>query len=225
MAKRTTIDMKFAGFWFELGALEEHLRLVEDQIERAKESESLTFKENEKKHCLSPDDADWHLMRDEYQQNVEFVFPFVLRGSVLISLYSMSELAITEIAGSIQRERGLEKSLDDVKGGSFLDRAKKYYSSQLGLKLCENNQTWERLQILTGLRNAVAHQNGRLAMVDKKRRKKIQAWINKGIGIDCYHGYIFVSEDFLKETFNVIQDYLKDLVQRYWAWDTTYKAS
>lgn len=219
MNERIPVDLRFAELWLELYALEQHLKLVEEQLERSSDSERQRIEDCLKKYDLTPDDSEWHLMVDEYSRNVGFVYPMVMRNSFLISMYSMCELTITEIAGLTQKKQGLEKSLDDIKGGDFLDRARKYYTHILNFELCENNLTWERLKILAGLRNAVAHQNGRLAMVKKGRKTKIEGWMKKDIGIENRWGYIFVTEVFVKETLRIVQGYLKDLVQRYKTWD------
>ncbi len=70
--------------------------------------------------------------------------------------------------------------------------------------------------MLSYLRNAIAHANGRRKMVNEKIRDKIQKCLGKGIGIE-YHdiGYFIVYEIFLKETFRLVKTDLEDLVERY----------
>ena len=95
------VDFRLVNTLFELSALEQHFMLVEQQLERSSESERQNLEEYLKKYDLAPEDSDWHLMIDEYSQNVGFVYPMVLRRGLLVALYSMCELAITEIADSI----------------------------------------------------------------------------------------------------------------------------
>ena len=76
--------------------------------------------------------------------------------------------------------------------------------------------------MLSYLRNAIAHANGRRKMVNEKIRDKTQKCLGKGIGIE-YHdiGYFIVYEIFLKETFRLVKTDLEDLVERYKEFDNS----
>ena len=223
MGKRMTVDFRLVETLFELSALEKHLKLVEEQLKHSAQLDKQGLEEILEKYGLTPDDVDWHWETDEYSRNVGFVYPMVLRNSFLVSLYSTTESATTEIARLIQKKKAQKVALDNIRRGGFLDRAKKYYKQIPDFNLCENNQTWERLRILAGLRNAIVHANGRLEMANKKNRNQINKWIKLDMGIECRHGYILVSEQFVQDTSDEVQTYSKDLVQSYKDWDDKFK--
>ena len=122
---------------------------------------------------------------------------------------------MTQIASLIQKKKGQICSLDGIRSGDFLDRAKKYYQNVLTFELCKNNQSWERLKILAELRHTIAHANGHLEMVKESKKRKIEQWIENGIGIEDYDGDIVVTRSFVKETFELVKATLEDLGARY----------
>ena len=76
--------------------------------------------------------------------------------------------------------------------------------------------------MLSELRNAIAHTNGRVDLLKKSSQEKIQEWEKKNIGIEVISGYITVSSDFLHEVFRHVRGSLEDLMGRYWQWADTY---
>ena len=62
------------------------------------------------------------------------------------------------------------------------------------------------------LRNAIVHTNGRLELVDKKNKKRIERYINQGIGISASWGVIIISKDFLVESYMRINATVRQIV-------------
>ena len=108
--------------------------------------------------------------------------------------------------------------------GDFLNHARKYYRDTLKFELSQNNQYWERIRILTEIRHAIAHANGHLSMVTKKRREKIKKWIEQDIGIEDYYGDIIISRVFVREAFEIVKGELESLIERFKDWDSTVEA-
>ena len=152
--------------------------------------------------------------------------PRLLRGTVLVTLYAVFESTVTEVAGFIQRGQGKRISLDEFKGNrNLLTWARKHFEDYLDfqLTLTENNERWKRLRLLSDLRNAIVHRNGRLDMIKKKEKKEEEEEKEKA-GIKDVNGFLFVDEAFVKQTFLFVKDELEDLVERCKAWDTAQKA-
>lgn len=226
MDKRFWIDFRLVEAKFGLSTLNEHLRLVEEQVVNVKESEKQKFEEEMKKYGLTPDDDEWGYHWDEYARKTYFVIPFVLRGSFLVSLYALYEMTVKEVASLIQNRKGQKISIDDIRGNDFLERAKKYYRYiLLEFELCNNGQVWEKLRRLAELRHAVAHVTGRLEMVNKGKRRKIKRWIREDIGIEDHYGYIVLSESYLRDTFEAVKSSLDYLIERYKEFDNANKPS
>ena len=206
-------DFRLIGIVVELGILQEQLRFIEEQMERGKERAQQELAPD----TPSDDESDWDMRRQQYEYEIEVILPRTLRNPFLVSMFSVYEAAATEIAALIQKKQGRQIGLNDLRG-DFLDRAKKFYKDAQ-FKLSTNNDRWKRLQILSNLRNVIAHTNGRLEMVAKERRRKIRRYE----GANGDYNYLVVSGDFLRETFAVVKDELEDLVARYREWDTLHR--
>jgi len=77
--------------------------------------------------------------------------------------------------------------------------------------------------MLSEIRNAIAHTNGRLDMLRDRTRNRILNWEKKKIGIESQWGYIIVDAAFLRKTFSSVQTSLLELVERYKQWDNSMK--
>ena len=218
-------DFRLGEVSGELDTLEKHLELIEEEIKRGEEVAKAELDANVRElylneRELSLDEKDEeHYYRGEYYYQIDFVLPRVLRGPYLVALFAVYETAVTEVASHIQKKRGGQISLDDIKG-DLLSRAKKYYKHVLQFELSSNNKSWERLTVLADLRNAIAHTNGRLDRIRVGTREKIL----KIDGVKDEVGFVIISEAFLRETFTLMKDDLEDLVARYKEWDTATKA-
>ena len=211
---KITLDFRLLEVSMELSTLEKHLELIENQIERGQE-EARSIMEAETLELESDDEAEWSILGQEYYYQVDFMLPRVLRNPFLVSLFAVYESAVTEIANLIQRKKGVGISIDDLKG-DLLRRSKKYYAQVLQFELSLDNDSWQRLMLLSDLRNAIAHTNGRVDMVSKRTRERIL----KSEGVREEVGWLVVEGAFLKETFAFVKIDLEGLVERYKEWDT-----
>ena len=207
-------DFRLLDVSLELSTLEKNLELIEGQIESSRQAAKHTLEA--KRGELPPDDeAEWDLLRQEYDYEVDFVLPRVLHNPFLVSLFAVYESAVKEIAKLIQKKQGARISLEDLKG-DLLNRAKKYYDQVLQFDLSKSNDHWQRLMLLSDLRNAIAHTNGRLDLIKAGTKQKIL----KSDGVREYFDRVLVEPTFLRETFTMVKDDLESLVARYKAWDT-----
>lgn len=208
------LDFRFLEVSMELSTLEKHLELIEAQIERGQE-EAWSRREAKMMELEPGDEAEWSLIMQEYDYEVGFVLPRILRNPFLVSLFAVYESTVTEIAKAIQQQKGAGISIDDLKGG-FLKRSKNYYEHVLQFQLSLSNDNWQRLMLLSDLRNAIAHANGR---VDRVSTRTIERILKSG-GSKEELGFLVVEGTFLKETFAFVKDDLESLVERYKEWDT-----
>jgi hypothetical protein len=202
----------------ELYALEDHLRLIEGEIGRIEKDERLRVDAYIKKEGLCPDDPEWNAALQEYEHHIDFLLPRFFRGPFLVGLYAVYESAVTEIARLIQEKKGQKITIKDLKG-DFLERAKKYYKHILEFDLYSEQKAWHRVKMLSELRNAFAHVNGRLEMLNKKSRETIQKWERQNLGISSYDGYVICEARTVEDIFGTVRASLDDLVARYKHWD------
>ena len=208
------LDFRLLEVSMELSTLEKHLELIETQIERGQE-EAWSSRESKTIELEADDEAEWGFIVQEYHYEVDFVLPRVLRNPFLVSLFAVYESTVTEVAKAMQQKKGARISIDDLKG-DFLKRSKNYYKHILQFQLSLSNDSWQRLMLLSDLRNAIAHTNGRLDIVSTRTRERIL----KIEGAKEELGCLVVEGAFLKETFAFVKDDLEGLVGRYKEWDT-----
>ncbi len=118
----------------------------------------------------------------------------------------------------MQKKLSIGISIKDIKG-DFLERSKKYYKHILKFELCSENNAWQRVNMLAELRNAFAHVNGRMEMLNQKSRQKIYNWEKQKTGITTYSGYIVCDAKVVSDISQVVSASLKDLLDRYKQWD------
>ena len=220
----TSIAFRLIGISSDLDILKAHLEHTEEQ-----EEQWLQLAEDIRDDLLgdlssySQDDrqAHWQFAQGVYDNYVEFRLPRILYYPFLVSLYTVYESAVKEIADLIQEKNGKNESLANTRGKDFLDQANKYYRGTIEYELSQNNQSWERIRILTGIRHAVAHANGHLELVREGKRKQIKKWIEQDIGIEDYYGDIIISGAFVRETYEMVKDDLESLIERFKDWDNT----
>ena len=175
-------------------------------------------------------ESEARLLYQEYDHQIDFVIPYMLRGPFLISMWAAYELAVGEISELVRKKQGQGTSLADMNARGFPGCAKEYYRQMIPFPLYTSTQLWERLTLLYALRNAMAHANGRLDLVNtaryKSQARQIQDAISKNkVGVKDYSGFIIVSGEFLRETFKIVKDELSGLMDRYTQWDKDNTAS
>ena len=73
--------------------------------------------------------------------------------------------------------------------------------------------------MLSDLRNAYAHANGRLDMLNQKVKSQIESCMQQGLGISIHYGYIICDATTVDEIFRAVRGSLDDLIARYKDWD------
>lgn len=212
------LDFRLLEVSGELYALEDHLQLIEGEMERIQKDERLRVDAYIKKENLCQDDPEWHFALQEYDHRIDFLLPRFFRGPFLVALYAVYESAVTEIARLIQEKKSQKITINDLKG-DFLERAKKYYKHILEFDLYLEEKVWHRVKMLSELRNAFAHANGRLEMLNKKSRDTILKWEQQKLGISTYHGYVICEASTVEDIFGTVRTSLEDLVTRFKHWD------
>jgi hypothetical protein len=213
-----SFDFRLLDVSIELHALEDHLEIIEDHIKQLVKLEYAKVDDLVKANHWEQDDADWDFARQECNHRIGFLFPRIFRGPFLVALYAVFEAAITEISRLIQSKQSQPISMNDLRG-EFLERASKYYKNIIKFDL-HSNKEWQRIKILSELRNAIAHTNGRMDMLKNDTRTKIHQWEKQNIGIYSDLNFLIVDEKFASEIYRDVRLYLDDLVSRYKEWDT-----
>lgn len=200
----------------ELGVLEEHLALIEQQIEQC---------QKELEHEWTPrlENAERALDFDvaaEYQFE-QSIAPRALRNSFLVSLFAVYESITSVIARHIKDSKGQTLNLKDIRPG-IVYRTKKYYDDVIGFQLSVDNDSLRKLEELRKLRNFIAHSNGYL---DDRSKQEKEAMLHTGDGVQEIEGYVVVSKDFLSDMFLLVKNELVNLMERYSDWKIDQRQS
>ena len=217
MAKIEKIDFRLLDASIELDALEEHLQLIENQMELIQKTARREFDTYIREKHLRSEDPEWHIAWHKYDYRIDQL-PRFFRGTFLVVLYAAYESIVTEIARLIQDKQSQNIKINDLKG-DFLERAKKYYKHILKFDLYSDEKVWQHVRMLSILRNAFAHANGRLDMLNKRTRNSIQNWAQQKRGISTDYGYIICEANIVADIFGAVRDSLEDLIKRYKHWD------
>lgn len=217
MTKIEKIDFRLLDASIELDALEEHLQLIENQMEHVQKTARREFDTYIRQEHLSQHNPEWHIAWQNYNYRIDSL-PIFFRGTFLVALYAAYESIVTEIGRLIQAKQSHKIKINDLKG-DFLERAKKYYKHILKFDLYSDEKVWQQVKMLSTLRNAFAHANGRLDMLNEKSKKKIQKWKKEKRGISTYYGYIICEANIVADIFGAVRNSLEDLIERYKHWD------
>ena len=215
-------DLRLLELSGELFALEDHLQLIESQMEHIRKTERLRIEAELRKDRLSPEDPEWHQALDGYTELIECLLPRFFRGTFLMTLYAVYESGVKEIAKLMQEKNPEKISINEFiqkTRGNFLQCAKKYYEDILNFDLYTKEDVLENVKMLYELRNAYAHANGRLESIKRGPRKTIYNWIKQNKDVRTYRGYIVCGDRVVSDVFINVRDFLEDLINRYNKWD------
>ncbi len=211
-------DFRLFEISSELFALQQQLATIETQICNITEAAHNRLDDimRDRRTCVEGPEVNEAI--EEYVHHTEFMIPRFLRNPYLVSLYAVYESGVTEVATLVQKKKGQQIAMSDIKG-AFLERANKYYSNVLGFELTCDSQTFDRIKILSMVRNAIAHANGRIEMLSGHVGKNIASLERRGIGLSVHYGYMVLAESLVQDLSVAVSTALEDLVVRYKRWD------
>ena len=157
------------------------------------------------------DSIDKDIEKKALQEMQDSILPRFFRNPTVVSLYAIFETAVIGIAPD-------PKKLEDIKIGgkkpSLVKRAKKYFNDIVKVSFCSDTRSYHQLEMLETLRHAISHCNGRLDRVKPKRRHEIEEWLESNIGVRAEGGDLFISENFIKETYDVVNMTIQRLIRQ-----------
>jgi hypothetical protein len=205
------IDFRFVEIEYELWALQEYIRTLESQLPLLETQEQEKLRERIREQDY--DESDANIEYQQYYDLIERMLPRFFRSPVLVTLWAIYESAIKEIASYIKEKQKCSLDIQDIRGDT-LGRTKKYYDHVLKFPLITSDQTWEYLEMLLVLRNALAHGNGRKDAIKNDTWKKIEKWQKAKTGVVVEDDYLIFTASFVQEAFTIVSDALRDLIQR-----------
>jgi len=142
------------------------------------------------------------------------VVPRYYRGPFIITLWSMLESGVEEVARHVAARKAIDLQLSDIRGRTNRERWEKYFTKVLHWDLTFDQAMWQQFEELYELRNAFAHANGRVDRLTEGAKDKIQRWAQEKRGIDIKLDMIFPSEEYVRGAVNLVQAELLKLIRR-----------
>jgi len=203
----------------EIDAIEDYHAVLEGQIEQLQQTQRQRLDGYLKKEKLTPNDPEWHEAIQEYYHWVDSILPRFFRGPFLVSLYALYESVVLEVATAIQKlnpQLQQFKSFKKKERLNFLEKAYHYYKEMFGRELCSDSLTWERLTVLSKLRHAVAHANGRVeSLQPPKFRAEVIQIANDTPDLDASSGYITFGKEFVAHTSRLVISELRRFIEEH----------
>lgn len=197
---KINVDFRFVEFPYELWFVEEHIKLLEANLESILKHQKARFR-NE---FDLDDEADRQTVFHFESQLDEGVATRVLVAAPLFAAWATFESTLATVTTYAQRQRELELGMNHLRGG-FLQRFRRYSRDVLNLEIRPEDTDWTALERIAELRHFFAHANGRLAdMKDQKQRDRMLVWAQAQDGLEEVDGYIVPSVPYVRATFNLL---------------------
>lgn len=207
-------DFRFVELFHELYALEDYIDSVESQLPDLikKEEEKAYNMLNEKGYGNDP--IERNQVEQQLYELIEEVLPRYFWGPLLVTLWAIFELGLVEIAREVKDQQNQTIKLNDLRG-NVLERSDKYFNHILRLNLNTEDESWAHLQMFCVLRNALTHANGRIDnLKGEKERDKINKWSKDNIGISQTNGVLVFTPEFVKKTYSIVFEVIKNLTDQ-----------
>ncbi len=151
---------------------------------------------------------------DQYENKLKFEIPRLVWSPFIISAFATFESGMFELAHEFQKINKHRIAIEDFNDRK-LDKFKKYYDLVLNISLKDNNERWKTLKMLADIRNAIAHHNGRVKMLNSELQIKLENWAGENTGIGIENGYLIVYEQFANTACQNVISMLRELMGIY----------
>lgn len=214
MAK-LNVDFRLLDARAELPALRDSVRTLENQLEfLAAQRRKQIFADLP----ADADEADVQLAFQELHYEVEYTYPRVYRGALLVVIWAAYESAVVQVGDFLQRRKGIALALSSIHGRGVFEQAKIYYPRVLEFGLFATKDSAGRIGQVVLLRNAFAHAAGRLAGLRPRARKAVAALEGAG-WVEEELGYLVPTQKGLEASLGVVDGEMSSLIGRALAWD------
>lgn len=191
---------------FKLDEMERYRDSVEDFLD----SEADEIREKAQQAVDSAPDqtadeiADIHRYRIE---QMEEVFPSLLRESVFVTLYALLESELNQLCYLFDKHANHAMELEDV-SGSGIFRAKKYLIKVAGMDFPSRNPDWGDIRNYNRIRNCIMHSQGSIREASNKLNNYI--YNHSELSTDD-HGNIEMKKRFVSKAIGNIKELFKEI--------------
>jgi hypothetical protein len=226
MSSKPTIEqlfhraLTFPGPSSRLAGLEIALKTVEEQLVHTRAQQEVRLKAKLKRHGKSMHPEDIEMEEYDLAKTVDEILPKVFRGGFVISMWSVFEACVKDMAEYTRRQRKIPFGLQDLRAGDFLGQTEKFFEGALGLKAFPDKSMRRKIEELRGLRNALAHHDGSTNELPKSLRGR-DATHYEVLGLqvyrDLHHEYAIPNAEYARQALAAVHAYLECLATRVYA--------
>lgn len=199
---RFTVDLRFVEIEAELWALGEFLRVIESQVEYLIQQDEVRVRADLREQELPWEDPEVQSAFQEHDARARRVFPRFMRAPFLVALCACYESAVEELARESARVGGRLLQLQDIKGKSWFDAARKYFDAVLLLPLDEDAGRLRQIADLFLIRNAIAHASGQVRGLSASKLDRLKEVLKRHHNrILIEDGLVVLTPAFLEESF------------------------
>ncbi|MGI8509740.1 MAG: hypothetical protein ACR2MQ_10480 [Gemmatimonadaceae bacterium] len=190
---------------FELAALQRYLDLMDRNLEALVEQDPSPSWDGDVNASGAAFVAQLH------HEVVSTMLPQVFRSSYALVLYATYEAAVTETADVLQKQHGKLDALPTSR--SFLRVARKYFRDEFAIDLLpEGDKTTNDLHILSRVRNALVHANGRKGAILAKKWEALKKDRVAGAAFTLEDDYVRLEARFLVDMLLAVRVSLRALI-------------
>jgi hypothetical protein len=191
----------FPGLNARLASLDTLMSISERQLDAARSEEIIKLRREHRqlgKH-LHQQDREFEL--SELEDQVTHLLPKLFRGGYVLTLWSVFERSLMDVAIRAADYREIEFPQDYFRKGSFFPAMRDALDKCVGISAFPNKEEYKHLRVLNGVRQTLLHHDGRFAEAPSAI-KSLSAGELEGLGLtlerDNHFQYVVPSTLFLE---------------------------
>jgi hypothetical protein len=213
-------DMTESALWNSWATLKDYLSNMEDHLQKV--TEQFEARVSDKTKTLTPGQFN-EFMIDHVEEYIFYYdeFPYILRNSFFVSVYSLLEFDIDIVCRELKRTKEIPINLSDLYG-DLLKRLKLYFKLAAVEYSFNNSKTWKEINKYSKLRNCIVHSNGLLKKDDKDYKALIEYVPKRGL----IKERVIISGNVLEVELGLTKEFCKEVVDTMQKFiDAAYKES
>lgn len=144
-----------------------HRDVVEESKRLSKDSLSLTREEIQKRYGVI----------GEKSRETLHIFPYIMRNSLFITLYSLLEHELDHLCRYLCEEYNYSIKFSDYREKNGIQRAKCYLKKIARIDFPDKTSSWDSIANYNRIRNLIVHNNGKLDAT--QNAKKVRDFIER----------------------------------------------
>lgn len=205
-------SLTFPGPSLRMTGLQQVREAIEEQLEHLKGQHTIRLDARLEREARVMADEDIKYEQHQLKNTVDELFPKVLRGGFIVSLWSVFEACVKDLAEYTRREKKLPFGLQELRAENFLNQMDLFFSRTLNLTVFPDKDLRTRLNEIMNFRHALAHHDGSVDKLPNTLYCKSESeYKNKGLYVykDLHHSYAVPSAEYAKESLDSVKKFLE----------------